>query len=297
MNSILKKIKIGHWDDQERGTGCTVILLPPCNITSGVLLGNAPGTREFALLNPECKVEEVNAILLAGGSAMGLGASQGVAEYLKEKNIGYETPFGKVPIVVTAVIFDLGVGNPEAYPTVENGYIATKRAKNDLNCGNIGVGMGATVGKWMGLNYAMKGGFGIFSKEKEGISVVAMTVVNALGDVLNSDGSVLAGARHPDGGFWAEKIGYSSFMSRNIPRENTTLSVVVTDAKLSKLETYMLAKRASQGLIRTLRPVNTSYDGDLVIAVSLGESETDKETVFEMAQDVVSDSIRKAVKK
>lgn len=295
--SLRKKIKIGHWEDKERGTGCTAILLPRGNVTSGVLLGSAPGTREFALLDPESKVEEVNAILLTGGSAMGLGASQGVAEYLKEEGIGYETPFGKVPIILAAVIFDLGVGEPDAYPTREDGYKAAKKAKSDLSEGNVGVGIGATVGKWRGFRYAMKGGFGISYILEDGIFVAAFSVVNSLGDILKRDGSVLSGARHPEGGFFGQKKGYLDFNRANAPRGNTTLSVVVTNVRLSKLETHTLARRASQGLIRTIRPVNTSYDGDIVFSVSLKEATGNPENIFERAQDVLGDSIRNAILK
>ncbi len=291
----LHGLRIGHWHDLKRGTGVTVVLLPEGNVTSGLLLGRAPGTREFALLHPTAKVEEVNAVVFTGGSAMGLNSTHGVLRYLRERNVGYKTPYGNIPIVVGAVIFDLPVGDRDAYPSEQEGYRAASAAVEDLREGNVGVGVGATVGKWMGLGFAMKGGWGVSVVEEEGLFLSAMTVTNSLGDILTLQGKVLAGARHPEGGFWGEKKGYGIFKGTNVPRNNTTLSVVVTNLKLSKLETYILAKRASLGLVRAIRPLITSFDGDIVIAVSLEEMEGDKENLYERAQDVVADSVRRSV--
>jgi L-aminopeptidase/D-esterase-like protein len=177
----MEGVRVGHWQDEEKGTGCTVILLPEGNVTSAFLLGQAPGTREFALLSPQGKVEEVNAIFFTGGSAFGLAVADGIVEFLKEKGVGYPTPLGRIPIVPGAVIFDLNLGDPTAFPGKKEGYLAAEQAsERDLREGNVGVGTGATVGKWKGMDFAMKGGWGV-SEIKEGdVRVTAFSVVTAL---------------------------------------------------------------------------------------------------------------------
>ena len=182
---MLAQFKIGHFTNLSTGTGCTVILPPAKNITSACVCGASPGTRELALLAPNKKISSIDALVLTGGSAFGLGCAHGVMENLAAQNVGYETKFGVVPIVPAAVIFDKNIGDPNAYPTAEDALLALQDASYDnRSMGNVGAGTGATIGKWMGMPAATKAGIGIADLERDGIKVSVLTVVNAVGDVL-----------------------------------------------------------------------------------------------------------------
>jgi L-aminopeptidase/D-esterase-like protein len=287
------KFKIGHYTDKENITGCTVILCPPNTVASCHISGSAPGSRELALLDPIRKIESIHALLLTGGSAFGLNAAGGVVQFLEEKGIGYETHFGIVPIVPAAVIYDLNMGNSKVRPTEENAYQACQNASEDFEFqGSIGVGTGATVGKWSGIPNAMKGGLGISTISHEDIYVCAVSIVNAVGDVVDENGKIVAGAIDAEDNFSADgdasrrwtppEVGFS---------ENTVLSAILTNAKLSKLETNKLSRRAQNGLARAIIPTSTSYDGDVIFSLSSGEVRKEPDIVYELGTEMIRRSI------
>ena len=285
--------KIGHYTDKENITGCTVILCPPETVASCHISGSAPGSRELALLNPARKINSINALLLTGGSAFGLNAAAGVVGYLEENEIGYETHFGIVPIVPAAVIYDLNIGNNKVRPTGENAYKACQTASEDFNYqGSIGAGTGATVGKWSGISNAIKGGLGISTITIDKIFVRAITVVNAVGDVIDENGEILAGAIDDDGKFIAKRNPSKRWSTPEVGfSENTVLTVILTNANLTKLEANILSRRAQNGLARAIIPASTSYDGDVIFTLSSGSSRMDPDVIYELATEVVRRSI------
>ena len=197
-------VSAGHSTNTEAHTGCTVVLVPEGAVASVDVRGGGPGTRETDILSPHSSVGKVQAVLLAGGSAFGLAAADGVVAYLEERGYGHVTPYACVPLVPAAVIYDLGVGQPHVRPRAEDGYRAAAAARDEIEEGSVGVGTGATIGKILGEDGWMKGGFGVSSVTLAGgVTVTALTVVNAFGDVLAEDGSILAGARAPDPGLEA----------------------------------------------------------------------------------------------
>jgi L-aminopeptidase/D-esterase-like protein len=294
---MIDGFKIGHYTDSKNITGCTVILCPEDNISSCYIAGSAPGSREIALLSPERKIESVHAILLTGGSAFGLNAAAGVMSYLEEKGVGYQTSFGKIPIVPAAVIYDLNIGNPEVRPTAENAYNACRQAfENNTDQGNIGAGTGATVGKWCGIEHGMKGGLG-FSIIKAGdLEVSAVTVVNSVGDIVDHNGETIAGALNDK-----QQLRYVNnhgIRWQNMALgmgENTVLSSLMTNARLTKTQVYLMTKRAQNGLARAISPANTSYDGDILFGISSNNVESDPEYVYEAAVEAMRQSIISAV--
>lgn len=290
--------KIGHYTDEENITGCTVILSPPDTVASCYISGSAPGSRELALLDPTRKIISIHALLLTGGSAFGLNAATGVMRFLEEKKIGYETPYGIIPIVPGAVIYDLNIGNSKVRPSAENAYQACQKATSDFEqMGSIGVGTGATVGKWSGISNAMKGGLGIARIEIDDIFVTAVTVVNSVGDIVDETGRILAGALDSKGKFVAEgdpsrrwhqpEAGFS---------ENTVLTALLTNTKLSKIEANNLSKRAQNGLARAVIPASTSYDGDVIFTLACGVKKCEPDLISEIATEAVRRSILSGVK-
>jgi len=266
-------VKVGHFTDSRRPTGCTVILTEE-GATAGVdVRGSAPGTRETDLLNPLNTVEQVHAILLSGGSAFGLDAASGVMQFLEEKGIGYETRAAKVPIVPAAILYDLDLGNPAIRPDRQAGYQAcTNAVAGACQEGNVGAGAGATVGKLFGFENAMKSGIGTASIQSGAMIVGAIVAVNALGDVINpQDGKILAGARRSDGKSFVntiEEIRRGSLMRTKSTHENTTVGVVATNVTLSKSQVSKIAQMAHDGLARSINPVHTPLDGDTLFALS-----------------------------
>jgi L-aminopeptidase/D-esterase-like protein len=244
-------------------------------------------------------MQEVHAILLTGGSAFGLAAADGVVRYLEEHGVGYETPWARVPIVPAAVIYDLNIGSPAIRPGPEAGYSACVAASYDAGEeGNIGAGAGATVGKWGGLQTSMKGGFGLASAQNGQTLVCALAVVNAVGDVLDDHGRVLAGARTA-GGSWLADTDSSRTLTRGTAASpsNTTLIVLLTNAPLTKVDVNRLAERGHDGMARAIRPVHTSFDGDLVFALSSGGPDPRPfDLVAEMGADATAGAIRNAVR-
>lgn len=277
----LDGLLVGHVTDREGATGCTVVLCPEGAVASGEVRGGAPGTRETDLLRPGMLVEEADAILLTGGSAFGLAAADGVMRWLEERGRGFDTGIGRVPIVPAAVLFDLGIGDPAARPAAGDGYAACEAAGADVPEGSVGAGTGATVAKLHGLARAVKGGLGTDAIAEDGVRVAALAVVNALGEVLDEDGSVLAGARP----------GPEDDPSPG----NTTIAVVATDARLTRERAHLLAIAAHDGLARAVRPAHTMWDGDTVFTVATGRAEAPQSQLERMAEDVLARAIRRAV--
>ena len=271
-------IKVGHFTDRRRPTGCTVILTEE-GATGGVdVRGASPGTRETDLLSPLNSVQVVHAVVLAGGSAFGLEAATGVVRYLEEKGIGIETRATRVPIVPAAILYDLSVGDAKIRPDAEAGYHAGKAATDQTpEEGNVGAGAGATVGKLFGMERAMKGGIGSFAiKLSGGPTVGAIVAVNAIGDVIDpQNGRVIAGARTADG---KKMLGAMAAIMKGeklpplMGGMATTIGVVATDAILDKAQANKIAQMAQDGLARAINPVHTAADGDAIFALATGRS-------------------------
>ncbi len=280
-------IRVGHWTDPVGLTGCTVVLCPAGTVGSGEVRGGAPGTRETDLLRPGTLVQEVNAILLTGGSAFGLTAADGVMRYLEERGIGFDAGVARVPIVPAAVLFDLGVGDPRARPGPDAGYAACAAAGEEVAEGNVGAGTGATVAKLHGPEQAVKGGLGTASTEADGLVVGALAVVNAMGQIVDDEGNVIAGAR-PEESTEEAPAG-------PLAGANTTLVTVATNGKLSKERAHLLSLAAHDGIDRAVRPAHTMWDGDTAFALATGEVEADQRRLEELAVATVAQAIRRGV--
>ncbi|UCD59168.1 MAG: P1 family peptidase [Candidatus Hydrogenedentota bacterium] len=271
-------LSVGHATDAVGLTGCTVILCDAAT-TGGVdVRGSATGTREIELLRPTHLIEHVHAILLSGGSAYGLDAAAGVMRYLEEHDRGFDVMVARVPIVPAAILIDFGLGSPEARPDAEMGYQACINATDgEFARGNVGAGTGATVGKIYGMSYAMKAGLGTACVTLHGeVKVGAIVAVNALGDVRDPvDGGILAGARDPKRNGFAdtEKVMTGDLSATLWSLSNTVIGVAATNARLNKEETNKFAQMASNGIARTIAPAHTSFDGDVVFALSNAETD------------------------
>lgn len=268
-------------------TGCTVIDLPEPNVVTAEARGAAPGTREYALLQPGMRVEQAQAILLTGGSAFGLSAADGVVQALATDGRGHATPVTPVPIVPAAVLFDLVPGDPEVRPGPAQGEAAYRAASGDpVESGLIGAGTGATAAKWRGLEHRRPGGLGSALRHVGGTMVGALVAVNAIGDVFTVSGEPLTGGPAEPG------------PPRFIPDAftNTTLIVVATDAALDRNALGRLAARAHDALAVCVRPAHTGFDGDIVFAVSCGDRAEDVEALAEAAFGSVASAIERAIR-
>lgn len=292
-------IRIGHWSDRAARTGCTVVLLPPEGaVASCEVRGSAPGTRETDLLRPGKTVERVHAICLCGGSAFGLAAADGVMRYLRERKIGVEVAAARVPIVPAAVIFDLAAGSGGAYPGPDEGYAACVDAERGALSpeGQVGAATGATVGKLLGRKHAVPGGLGTASvRLPDGTVVGALAVVNAVGDVVDAQGRIVAGASGPAGPIdaWTALLGGKQPDAGPL---NTTLGVVATDARLDKTQCRQLAELGHDGLAMAIRPVHTRSDGDTVFALSTGDRQADPLRLGVAATEALRRAIERAVR-
>lgn len=298
MPSIISGFRIGHFTDRERATGCTAILCEGGAVAGVDVRGAAPGTRETDLLDPSNMVPAIHAVLLTGGSAYGLAAADGVMRYLQERGVGFDTRIHPVPIVPAAVIFDLGLG-PVAWPDADAGYAACAAAAEGQPAeGSVGAGTGATVGKLMGPTGALKGGVGYAELTLPGGATVAtLVVVNALGDVVDpATGAIVAGARGPDGRFVDAVKLLTEGRSASVDAANTTIGVVMTDARLTKAEARALARAAHDGLAWAIRPAHTQFDGDTLFALSHGDKTADPVSLAAAAAVVVSRAILRAVR-
>ncbi len=277
----------GHWTGER--TGVTVLVLPAGSVGAAELRGGAPATRELAVLEPGRTVEAVDAVVLTGGSAFGLAAADGVMAWLAERGRGFPTRAGPVPIVPAAAIFDL-VESEGARPGPAEGRAAADAATGDsLPTGRVGAGRGATVGKWRGPEHATAGGLGSASARVDDAIVGALAVVNACGDVVDRDGTVLAGSRAgPDAPWFPDPEPFN-------PEPNTTLAVVATDARLTKAECWLLAQSAQHGIVHAVHPSHTRHDGDLVIAVATGAVDAHLDRLRVAATEVVAAAVRDAV--
>lgn len=288
-------IKVGNYG--EGNTGVTVILAADGATAGASVRGGAPGTRETDLLRSEKAMQHVNAVVLSGGSAYGLGACGGVMEYLKDEGKGYKIGGKVVPIVPGAVIYDLNFVDYE-YPKSDWGYRAAANAKDYVETGKVGAGTGATVGKIRGPQFSSAGGLGAATVNVMGVNVTAIMVVNAMGDVFGADGKVIAGAKGNDGEFIdTEKcILEGDFLKLMPPGANTTIGCIITDAALTKLECNKLAEVAHNGLARSIRPVHTDHDGDTLFVLSSGNKPVSEFTLLTVAAvEAVSRAIRNAV--
>jgi len=304
-------IEVGHAQDEEALTGCTVILCRHGAVAGVDQRGGAPGTRETDLLKPVNFVEHVHAVLLTGGSAFGLEAAGGVVRYLEERGIGFNVGVARVPIVPAAVIFDLALGRADRRPDATMGYRAAAAAsRQPVAEGNVGAGCGASVGKILGMKQAMKAGVGSAAvRLSGGIVVGALMVVNAFGDVIDPrTGRIVAGARSTrfgpvqvgePGGFVDTlelmKTGIGRTLLQFVTRSNTVIGVVATNARLSKAEATRMAQMAQDGVARAIRPAHTMLDGDTLFALSTGNKRTDLSVLGAVAAEVVAEAILRAV--
>jgi len=284
--TAVRGIRVGHATDRVGLTGCTVVLPPAGTLGSGEVRGGAPGTRETDLLRPGMLVEEVNAILLTGGSAFGLAAADGVVRYLEEQGIGFQAGVALVPIVPAAVLFDLDVGDPGARPGAREGYAACEAAAERFEEGSVGAGTGATVAKLHGPDRRVKGGIGSASAREGELVVGALFAVNAVGEILGEAGEVIAGARPETGeaGPGAPRPGTS-----------TVIGVVATNARLTKERAHLLAIAAHDAMSIVVRPSHTLWDGDTVFTLATGEVEASQDVLERLSEQAVAESIRRGV--
>lgn len=294
-------IKLGHSQDYKALTGCSVILIENGAICGVDVRGAAPGTRETDLLRPENFVDKVHGVLLSGGSAYGLNAASGIMKYLEERNIGLDVSVCKVPIVVAAVIFDLSIGDPFVRPDEKMGYEACQKATIDNNSqGIVGAGTGASVGKILGNEYSMKSGLGQASVKVSDLVVSSITILNAFGDVFDYEKNIQIG------GVFDKKL--KKFLSTNSIYENnfkgykvfdkptnTTISLVATNAKLTKANATKISQMAHDGYARSITPVHTMFDGDTIFTISTGNVKADISFVGILAAKVISRSIANAI--
>ena len=288
---------VGHWTDREAGTGCTVILAPDDATASGEVRGGGPGTRESDLLSPAAGARATQAVLFTGGSAFGLAAADGVVEWLEQRERGYRTRLGHlVPLVPAAVIFDLPLGDPKARPRPEHGAAACDAATAEPERGTVGAGTGAAVGKLLGPAGWTKGGVGLASARAGEATVAALSVVNAFGDVLAEDGTVLAGPRR-DGAFVPTvELLRSGDIPEITAREATTLVCVMTDAAMTKTDAWLLARAANTGIARAVDPAHTAVDGDAAFVMAAGDAEAHPLALAAIVPHVVADAVRDGVR-
>lgn len=298
-------VKVGHFTDPRRPTGCTAILTEDGAIGGVDVRGAAPGTRETDLLDPSNLVDRVHGIILSGGSAFGLDAATGAVRYLEEKGIGFPAGPARVPIVPAAILFDLGMGDHRIRPDAAAGHAACAAATDQApEEGSVGAGAGATVGKLFGLPRGMKGGIGTASAKIGRVTLGAIVAVNAVGDVIDpTSGAVIAGARNaPDG---RTRIGAAAAIIRGDlppalqPGMATTIGVIATDAQLTKAQARRLAQVAQDGLARTINPVHTMWDGDTVFALGTGRAGVtgNMMALSVMAAEVMAAAVLRAVLK
>lgn len=292
-------IRVGHAENKEALTGCTVVLAGEGMVCGVDVRGSAPGTRETDLLAPVNAVEEVHAVVLSGGSAFGLQAATGAMDYLEEQGKGLDTGYACIPIVPSAILYDLGVGDASVRPDREMGYRACEAAGVHVPVGNVGAGCGATVGKALGMDRAMKAGLGTASvRLPDGLIVGAIVAVNAYGHVVDpATGKILAGPRGGDGTILdSVQLMRGSGKEQNVfPGMNTTIGVVATNAKLSKTRATKVAQMAHDGLARTTFPAHTMLDGDTLFALAGGEIQASVDLVGALAANVVAEAIVQGV--
>ena len=305
-------IRIGHAQDNEAITGCTVVLCEGGAVGGVDQRGGAPGTRETDALHPMHLVEHVHAVLLSGGSAFGLDAAGGVVRYLEERGVGFNVRVARVPIVPAAILFDLGIGRADVRPGAEMGYQACLNASADPPAeGSVGAGTGCTVGKILGMGQAVKGGIGSAAvRLGSGVFVGAIAAVNVFGDVVDPHtGEIIAGARSLQKGplqvgapgLFADSLQVMrTLVGRTVmgfaSRENTVIGVVATNARLTKEGANKVAQMAQDGVARAIRPAHTMLDGDTIFALSTGSRRADVNIIGAYAAEVFAQAILRAVR-
>ncbi len=294
-------VKVGHAENKEGITGCTAILVQNGAVCGVDVRGSAPGTRETDALDPINEIDRVHAISLSGGSAFGLDAATGIMQFLEEQDIGVDTGIAKVPIVPSAVLFDLFIGNPKTRPTAAMGYEAAKNARVGLFLnGNTGAGYGATVGKLAGPQFCMKGGLGSASIAGKGDLVVgAIVAVNAVGDVKDPfTRKTLAGAWNKETAEWIDCCAYleEHVQSEALSGTNTTIGVVAVNAKLTKAEAKKIAQLTQNALARTIYPVHTMLDGDTIFVLGTGTRAYPVDYIGHLATKVMEEAILTGIK-
>lgn len=294
----VKCIKVGHAQSEKGMTGCTVILCENGAIGGVDVRGSAPGTRETDLFKPDKMVDKVHAVVLSGGSAFGLETASGVMRYLEEKGIGFDVGVTKVPIVASAVIFDLTIGDYKIRPDINMGYEACLNASSAENRqGNIGCGLGATVGKILGPQNAMKSGLGSATVKVGELIVSAIVSVNSFGDIYDLSGKQIAGVYD----YEKEKLLNTVEIMKNVNKNigftlaNTTIGVVATNGVLTKAEANKVAQMAHNGLARTINPIHTMVDGDTIFALATGEIKADINLIGTLAAEVVAKAVLNAI--
>lgn len=294
-------VKIGQAEDTAGGTGCTIFICEEGMRAGLDVRGGGPASRESELLKPLASAQVIHAIVLAGGSAFGLGTANGVMSYLEKRGIGFDVGVTKVPLVVQSDLFDLTVGDAFARPDAAMGFEAAKRALEAPNYrdGNYGAGCGATVGKCEGMDFCMKTGIGSYAVELGPLKIGAVVAVNAFGDIFDwKTGQKVAGLLTKDKKGFRSTVGVMK--ERVVPVDNrfvgnTTLGVVMTNADLNKTQLCKIAGMAHDGYARSIRPVHTSVDGDSIYAVSAGDVKADQDLVGTLAAEVMSEAILRAV--
>lgn len=293
-------IKVGHMQNEKAATGCSVIICEEGAYAGVDVRGGSPATRETDLLDPVNMVQKIHAVVLSGGSAFGLDSCSGVMKYLEEQGIGFDVRVAKVPIVCGACLFDLTLGSPNIRPNLEMGYKAAENAnKEECPNGNIGAGCGATVGKYLGPKYAMKGGLGTYAMQVGDLQVGAIVAVNALGDIVDPDDNnkIIAGMRDDNGFMDIEKAMIENYHDKtNKFSGNTTIGAIVTNGKFNKSEMNKIASMAHNGYGRTMRPAHSIYDGDTIFAMSAGDVEADLSVVGMLAAKVMEKAVINAIK-
>ena len=299
----LPGLRTGHAQNAEAGTGCTVVICEEGAAAGVDVRGGAPGTRETDLLDPGNMVERIHAVVLAGGSAFGLDAASGVMEVLEERGIGFDIGMTKVPIVCSAVLFDLLCGDWKVRPDRAMGREAAENAFDPAFTplrGSVGAGTGALMGKFHGLDCAMRGGLGAFAYRTGPLVVGALVAVNCLGDVMEpGTGDILAGAwdRRERRFLGTEEAVMNAYQEKkNVFAGNTTLGVVATNARLTKAQAKKLASMAHDGFARSMRPAHTMVDGDTIFALSVGDLEAEMNTLGALAARAVEEAVADAVR-
>jgi len=298
----IEGIRVGHAHDLNAATGCSVVICREGGTAGVDVRGGAPGTRETDLLDPVNLVEKIHAVVLSGGSSFGLDAASGVMQYLEEEGIGFDAVVTKVPIVCAAVLFDLAVGDHRVRPDREMGYSACLDAKcPECAEGCVGAGAGATVGKILGMERCMKSGLGAYGVRTGHLEIGAIVAVNCLGDVIDpKTGETLAGVLDEKGKgcLNTEEILIRRFADRRMAfGGNTTIGIVVTNARLTKPEAKKVASMAHNGYARTLRPSHSMVDGDTIFALATGKVDTDVSVVGLLAARTMEQAVIRAAKK
>lgn len=293
--SEIEGISIGNAEDEKACTGCSVVICKEGAACGVDVRGGAPGTRETDLLSPVNLVDKIHAVVLAGGSAFGLDASGGVMKYLEENNIGFDVQVTKVPIVCSAVLFDLTYGDYKVRPDAAMGYKACENAGGPLKSGSIGAGCGATIGKVLGMERAVKGGLGTYALQVGDLKVGAMVAVNCFGDVINpKSNQIIAGAL---GDNMRDFLNTEDYLlsqydkKKNYFSGNTTLGIIVTNGIFNKTQCKKISSMAHNAYGRTMRPAHTMFDGDTIFSLATGKVEADINSVGLLAARVMEEAI------